>query len=167
MYDFQRSTVGAFTLHTSRPSAGQEHHKRFGQGVTPHNQWTLNLYTAGRFEIEIPSIGYRREMLAGHCSLDIELPAFPPELCIERCLNEGSSRICISPTVPGTRWSRTLLEMQGGGASVAPKDHVLVVMLGNIDVDGAAMSAGDAMQLSEGAVLRWDTQARAVLMTTL
>ena len=167
MYDFQRSTVGAFTLHASHPGVGQEHHKKFGRGVTPDNQWTLNVYISGAFEIEIPSIGYRREMLPGHCSLDIELPSFPPELCIERCLNEGSYRICISPTAPGTRWSRTVLDMQGGGAFVAPKDHVLVLMQGNIDVDGAAMAPGDALQLGDGALLRWDTPARGVLMTTL
>lgn len=167
MYSFQRRIVGAFALHISSPPAGQEHHKKFGPGVTPHNQWTMNVYTSGLFEIEIPSIGYRREMLPGHCSLDIELPSFPPELCIERCLNEGSSRICISPTAPGTRWSRTVVDLQGGSAFVAPKDHVLVVMLGNIDADGAALSAGDALQLGDVAVLRCDAPARAVLMTTL
>lgn len=167
MYKFHRRDVGGFTLHTSRPDVGDEHHKRFGAGVTPANQWTLNIYTAGRFEIEIPSIGYRREMFAGDCSLDIELQALPPDLCIERCLDEGSSRICIAPATRGARWARRVIDLAEGSSFVAPLDHVLVVMSGVIEADGQHIPAGEYAQLGDGVVLRSDSAARGMLMILL
>lgn len=164
MYPFSRASIGPFTLHTSDPAVGDTHRKRFGPGVTPTNQATLNLYVAGRFEIEIPALQYRREMLAGECSLDIELPAFPSDLCIERCLEEGSRRICIAPTVATTRWSRHLIDLAAGSASVAPADHLLVVLVGTIEVDGEAVAAGEARMLAQGQVLRSAAPSRAALM---
>lgn len=164
MYPFKRTSIGAFTLYTSATKAGDTHLKRFGPGVTPTNQATLNLYVAGRYALEIPSIEYRRELLAGECSLDIELPSFPADLCIERCLEDGSRRICVAPTDPAARWSRHLIDMAAGSASVAPADHLLVVLSGCIDVDGATLCAGDARMLAQGDVLRSSDPARAALM---
>lgn len=167
MYKFTRTVVGEFALHSSSPDVGQEHHKRFGSGVTPHNQWTLNIYTRGRFEVEIPSIAYRREMVAGDTSLDIELAAMPPDLCIERCLDAGSQRICISPITQGASWARQIVELQAGSAFVAPAGHVLVVASGYIEVDSRMLEAGAAELMGDDTILRTSAPARALMMAIL
>lgn len=167
MYRFERSTVGPFSLFTSRPSLGDAHRKRFLPGVTPVNQGTLNMYVAGRFVLEIPSIDWRREMAAGECSLDIELPAFPADLCVERCAEAGSVRICASPTALGARWARHIVDLPAGGLTVAPAGHVMVVLSGNIDCGGEPLQPGDARMLGDGIVLRSVAPARAALMAVI
>ena len=168
MYQFDRSFVGGFTLHTSRPSRGDEHHKRFGHGVTPANQATLNLYTAGRFELLIAGAGYRREMLAGQCSLDIELPAYPQGLCVERCLEDGGCRICVSPTAAGVRWSRHVIQLEAGGVTVLPMGHSMIALAGELELDGYSLPPGFGFHVDTGGqVLRSSEGGRAVLMAII
>ena len=167
MYQFDRTIVGPFALHTSLPSVGDEHHKRYGTGVTPQNQATLNLYISGQFELEMPAANYRRIMSPGDCSLDIELSSFPEGLCIERCLAEGSRRICISTTSPRLRWARQVMSLSAGSAFVGPESHLLVITTGIVDCDGVAIAAGESVMLGAGQVLRSDAEARGVLMAII
>lgn len=151
-------------LYVSTPAVGEEHHKRFAKGVTPTNQATMNLYIEGAFELSIPSIGYSATMRPGDCSLDLDIAQYPEDLCIERCLESGSKRICLSPADRTLRWSRSVRALAAGEAYVVPGDSVAILMKGAMVLDNLDASPGSAVHLTGPTEVQAKTESRVAIL---
>ena len=142
MYQFKRLRAPGFMLVESRPSAGDEHTKRFAAGTTPQNQGTFNLYLAGEFSLSIAATGFSQRLTPGQTNLDLLPGATSPGVdVVERALSDGCWRMCLSPADKSARWTRRIAEVEAGGVLQLSEGDVAIVLFGE------GSSGGDALQV--------------------
>lgn len=146
MYEFDKITLGRFTVHKSVQLQGDRHFKRFtAPGMSPANQGTLNVYVDGQFRIDISAASFSQVMDAGQTSLDLTIAEFPMEaICIETVLSTTGTRYCIAPTSPGG-WTREACTLQAGTPMTLSVDAVVFIMSGQIEFSGMLGDPGMVM----------------------
>lgn len=143
-YRFRSIPVPGFNLVESTPSVGDEHAKRFGAGVTPKNQATLNIYTSGEFTVEIVAASFSQTMRPGDTSLDMSIAEFPSgSLCTERATAGPAKRLCLSPSNSGARWRRRIETLPPGGSIAIETGAIVIVASGSAVASGRKMQPGD------------------------
>lgn len=139
MYNFTKSTAGGLDIYTSFQKQGDTHSKRFGEGVTPANQATVNVYTQGEFSLDIDGAEYL--MPAGSCSLDVPVAAYPAgAVATETVLSPRAVRCCVS-TANGVV-GRSLAELSPGAPVAVSGTTLVFVLHGEAVVHGVTMTAG-------------------------
>lgn len=143
-YRFRSIPVPDFNLVESTPSVGDEHAKRFGAGVTPKNQATLNIYISGEFTVEIIDASFSQTMRPGDTSLDLRIAGFPDwSVCTERVITTPAKRLCLSPSTAGARWKRRVETLPPGGSMAIETGAIVIVASGSAVALGRNMQPGD------------------------
>jgi len=138
MFTFNKRTAGRFDVFASFQSAGDNHKKRFGAGVTPGNQQTINVYAKGEFRFEIG--GFSQIMPEGSCTLDLELTEFPAgEISTETVLSAYGIRYCVSPNTGGA-FTREVIHVVPGSPKQFQVETLVFVLHGFIEVGGVSVS---------------------------
>jgi hypothetical protein len=128
MYTFRPYTFGWLKVFVAQPRVGALWHKVFQPGVTPTNQFSLNIYTAGRFEIRADSVGFRQVLGVGQSNLDLTLDEFPSSgLVVETPLEEPACRMCVSVD-GGGKWTRVPMDVAEGGVVPLTLDQIAAVI---------------------------------------
>lgn len=106
MYNYDRVTVGNFYVYIAETKVGDTHRRVFDPGITTENQWTVNVYLSGKYEIVDSSTRNVIQIYdSGSTSID-QVLAYPSEVeIVERVLQPGI-RICTEPTGKVPNWSR-------------------------------------------------------------
>lgn len=106
MYKFRTFQFDWLKVFVATPDVGAVWKKKFEPGVTPLNQFSLNLYTAGKFQITAEATGFSQILGVGDSNLDIALAEFPTEgLVVETPIEGPACRWCLSVD-GGGKWSR-------------------------------------------------------------
>jgi hypothetical protein len=106
MYKFRPEHRDWLKVFIATPSIGDKWEKLFPRGVTPSNQFSLNLYTCGTFKLSAEKLGYSQHMSIGDSSLDIAVEEFPSnEFFIETPVEEPACRVCLTVD-GGGKWER-------------------------------------------------------------
>jgi len=114
MYKFRAYQFEWLKVYVATPEVGSVWKKQFASGVTPQNQFSLNLYTSGKFEIKSEANGFSQVLGLGESSLDIQLSEFPTEcLVLETPIDGPACRWCLSVD-GGGKWSRVRQSFDGG-----------------------------------------------------
>jgi hypothetical protein len=106
MYKFRQYKLGWLNIYVANPVVGAIWQKQFAPGVTPQNQFSLNVYTLGRFKITTEANDFSQVLGVGNSSLDIQLDEFPSDgLVFETPIEGPACRLCLS-VEGGGKWSR-------------------------------------------------------------
>lgn len=105
MYKFNKFQFDWLKVFVATPEVGSLWKKQFAAGVTPQNQFSLNIYTNGKFRISTSQ--FSQVLGVGDSSLDIALAEFPTdELVIETPIEAPACRLCLSVD-GGGKWERS------------------------------------------------------------
>lgn len=147
MYNFSRVNAGAFTVHISTVSAGQDHKKKFAaDGITTLTQDTANLYIKGEFTLDGGSPG-EAVFPEGSCSFDQTI-AFTKDAVVTETANKDGLRYCVSLTDPTAKWTRRVEQSR----FTAKSGDTLVVLAGTASINGSEFSAGKVLSVSSAEV---------------
>lgn len=128
MYQFRHYKVDWLNVYVAQPSVGAKWVKLFQPGVTPLNQFSLNIYTAGRFEISAPSVGFKQVLGVGESNLDLTLDVFPTTgMVTETPLEAPACRMCLSVD-GGGKWSRRRFEASAGQRIALSESQIAFVL---------------------------------------
>ena len=128
MYKFDSFKFDWLKVYVARPDVGSLWKKKFESGVTPQNQFSLNLYTLGKFEISTESTNFSQVLNVGDSNLDITLTEFPTEgLVIETPISGPACRMCLSVD-GGGKWSRVRNTMYAGESLVLTTGQIAAVI---------------------------------------
>lgn len=137
MYPFKQVSAAGFNLTESIVSPGVEHKKRFIEdGVTPQTQETFNVYTKGSFSFEVPEIGFSKTLTAGQTSYDLDVTYPKDAVCVEKPLEEGSIRVCISSAKPKDTLNREVLAINASQTTEVAKNSLVFVISGTVAISG-------------------------------
>ena len=137
MFTFSKRSAGRFDVHASFQSQGDDHKKRFGAGVTPQNQKTINIYARGEFRFEIGS--FSQIMPQGSTTLGLELEEFPSgEISTETVLSAYGLRYCVAPSLGGS-FAREEITLVSAAPISFPVDTLAFVLDGSIEVAGVTV----------------------------
>jgi len=110
-YVFKKYTFDWLSLYVATPSIGDVLKKKYSEGVTPANQFTLNVYALGKFEVACEAAEFKQVLGVGECSLDVAIGTFPNDsVATETPLETPACRMCLSVT-GGGKWSRVCLDV--------------------------------------------------------
>lgn len=153
MYEFRKFQFEWLRVYVATPPVGAVWKKQFSPGVTPQNQFSLNLYTAGKFQITAESTGFSQVLGVGDSNLDISLLEFPSVgLVLESPLEGPACRMCLSVD-GGGKWDRVRSDVQSGAtvaltggqiAAVVPKSGWTGVGVPDIRVGSSFAVDGDS-----------------------
>lgn len=126
MYKFNKFTFGWLNVYVATPSVGDLWKKQFESGVTPQNQFSLNVYTSGEFHIS--GTGFAQTLGVGDSNLQIEVAEFPTDsLVVETPISGPACRMCLS-VQGGGKWARTRLDVAAGETfDVGSDEYALIV----------------------------------------
>lgn len=138
MFTFKRNTAGRFDVFSSFQSQGDVHLKRFGAGVTPRNQQTINVYAKGGFLFEVA--GHSQPMLEGSCTLDLSLTEYPSgEVSTETVVSQFGLRYCVSPSRGGP-FDRSIVEVTVETPQSFLSETLVFVLQGSIQVASVSVA---------------------------
>lgn len=138
MFTFSKRTAGRFDIFASFQSQGDDHKKRFGAGVTPHNQKTINIYAKGEFRFEIGD--FSQTLPEGSSTLDLEITEFPAgEISTETVLSTYGLRYCVSPRTGGA-FTREVTHVVPGTPKQFQVETLVFVLSGSITVAGVSVA---------------------------
>lgn len=144
MYSFEKQDLNVFVIHKSYQQMGDKHHKRFGVGVTPLNQGTLNVYIQGQFKLKCA--GFEQVLNAGQTSLEVALETYPAgQVFEEEVLSDTGIRFCIGCKQSGI-WYRAKIDVTPENPVSGP--GLVVVLSGEINGQGV----GSCFVLNENEV---------------
>jgi hypothetical protein len=106
MYKFKKTRVNWLNFNIATPEKGCFWKKSFLKNTTPINQFSLNIYSYGMFDIYYEDGSFSQTVSIGNSNLDLKIKEFPTDqLVIETPLLDQNCRWCIT-TVEPTKWIR-------------------------------------------------------------
>lgn len=148
MFNFKMSVVNGFRIHRSYQKQGDDHKKKFAEGVTPANQQTWNLYITGSFKFQIGD--FEQTLSAGQTSLDLLITGFPADVVsTETVLSPVGVRYCVCPDVP-MQWSKQVVDLGLNQSHSVDGMAAMVVLSGSVLVNGEARAAGAMVSVGPG-----------------
>lgn len=164
MYPFKQVSAAGFNLTESVVSPGVEHKKRFIEdGVTPQTQETFNIYTKGSFSFEIPEIGFSKTLVAEQTSYDLNVTYPKDAICIEKPLEEGSVRVCISSVKPKDTLSREVITLIPTQTINVTKNTLVFVLTGTITILGTNFKQNSFVTTKESRTISTDAGSKIVV----
>ena len=140
MFTFNKRIAGRFDVFASVQSQGDTHLKRFGTGVTPLNQKTINVYAKGDFLFTVGQ--FSQPMPEGSCTLDLVLSDYPAgEIATETVVSQYGLRYCASPSLGGS-FDRSIVQASSVSSQSFLVETLVFVLEGSIEVSGVLVSQG-------------------------
>lgn len=126
MYKFKKFSFGWLNVYVAAPPVGALWKKQFAKGVTPQNQFSLNVYTNGQFQIS--GTGFSQTLGVGDSNLQIDIAEFPTDsLVIETPISGPACRMCLS-VQDGGKWHRERVEVSAGESfNVGESEYALFI----------------------------------------
>lgn len=142
VYQHMPQICGPFKIHRSEPPVGAIHRKCLSEDMTTRDQYTLNLYVAGRFAFG-PEGGEQIQIEAGTASTEIDMTLRAGVVYVERPLVAESVRLCVEPAGHRRRWRREVVTYQYGDEVDIAEDEPAIVLAGEAQREiGAPVGAG-------------------------
>ncbi len=128
MYSFRKFQFDWLKLYVATPSIGDVWKKKFHEGVTPQNQFSLNIYTAGKFNISTELSGFSQTLGVGDSNLQLLIEEFPSnELVLESPIEYPACRMCLSVD-GGGKWNRVRSEARSGDVIALTSGQIAAVV---------------------------------------
>jgi hypothetical protein len=160
MYAFTKNTAGRFIVYSSFQRQGDTHLKRFGAGVTPQNQQTVNIYAKGAFTFQVGAL--TQQMPEGSCTLDLQLEAFPEgAVATETVVSPTALRYCVAPSDSGPFTRQKLAVSSQSPASFAVKTLVFVLS-GTVTAGGVSVAQGGYLLVNPNSPVTGDANVLAL-----
>jgi len=168
MYTFEKVSAVGFDIFKSITNTNQEHKKRFvGENITSTNQETFNAYIKGSFKFEVPEIGFSKVFNEGDTSFDLDILYPKNAICVERPLEDGSIRYCISATKPKTTALRYTHVLSNNEPHEVVKNCLVVVISGSVNVLDNEFTAGGYFVVKENRLVTTPSSSKiAVFKST-
>jgi len=166
LFKFRKIEAGDFYVHAATPKPPVTYMKRYvTEGVTPANQYGLNMYITGSIRVDCPEMALLHTFSAGDTSLDLGNITFIKDAVItETPITEECLRYCAEPKDKAAPWTRRVLTVPVGGVLEVVAGELVIVLRGEVASSAAQHAPGGLIVVSRAQSLTSTAGARLAIL---